>query len=403
MRTIADLKSDVTRKLHGTSLSKVVSFNSVAAEAARNVLARINPNETIRIATIDNAVFDDVTRYAAPSDIKGDKVIDVRPQVNRTSSDNFTRVFPETFDREQIENTVSVENKNGMKFLRLKEDVSTSITTVSTVNSTSGWSGGDNATNLQLDQLTFVSGNASLRFDVTGAGSDAYVENSTLDAVDLSSIDEQTSLFAWVFIPNGTEVTSFTGRIGSSASNYFSKTITVTHAAQAFQEGWNLLRFSFDGATEIGTVDWSAINYVRLSFMYDGDEANNFRIDSIVAGIGEIYEVVYYTRFLFKSSDGVYKEEPTADTDTIELETDAYNILLYELSYLLTQELQGENGAFDESYFSKILGIDGSGGLTPGGLYRRYQMNYPSQHKKPRSTYYSMPGRTYLGGTETIG
>lgn len=400
MRTIADLKADVTRKLHGTSLSEVLSFESVAGEAARNVLARINPNETIRTATIDNAVFDDVTRYAAPSDIKGDKVIDVYPQVNRMGADNFTRVFPESFDREATQNTLSVENRNGLKFLRLREEVSTPMTVVTDVNSATGWSVSNGASNLQLDQLNFVTGNASIRFDISGSA--AAIENSTLSAVDLSTIDEQTSLFVWVFIPNGTTVSSFTGRIGSSASNYFSKTVTVTHAGQAFSEGWNLLRFSFDGATETGTVDWSAITYVRIDFTFNGD-ANNFRLDSIVAGIGEIYEIKYYTRFLFKSADGVYKEMPTLDTDTIELETDAYNILMYEVAYLLSQEIQGMNGSFDESFFAKQLGINGDGSLAPGGMYRRYQMNYPSQHKKPRSTYYKMPGRTFKSGVDTIG
>lgn len=400
MRTIADLKADVTRKLHGTSLAKVLSFESVAAEAARNVLSRINPNETIRTAAIDNAVFDDVTCYAAPSDIKGDKVIDVYPQVNRMGADNFTRVFPESFDREATQNTLSVENKNGLKFLRLREDVSTPMTVVTDVNSTTGWSVSNGASNLQLDQLNFVSGNASIRFNISG--SNATVENSTLSAVNLSTIDQQTSMFVWVFIPNGTTVSSFTGRIGSNASNYYSKTVTVTHARQAFSDGWNLLRFSFDGATETGTVDWGAITYVRLDFEFDGD-ANNFRLDSIVAGIGEIYEIKYYTRFLFKSADGVYKEIPTLGTDTIELETDAYNILMYELAYLLTQEIQGTNGSFDESFFAKQLGINADGSLAPGGMYRRYQMNYPSQHKKARSTYYKMPGRTFKAGIDTIG
>ena len=91
MRTVASLKSDLIRKLHGTSLSKIQSPNDVIAEAARNVITRIDPQETIRVATIENALFDDVFSYTAPSDIKGDKVIDLQPQVKRQGSQNYTK------------------------------------------------------------------------------------------------------------------------------------------------------------------------------------------------------------------------------------------------------------------------------------------------------------------------
>lgn len=391
MRTVASFKADLIRKLHGTSLSKVQSVSDTIAEAARNVLSRLDPQETIRVQTIENALFDDVHSYTAPSDLKGDKVIDLQPQTGRVKSQNFTKVMIEEFSRNKNLRDFNILYKNGTKFLRIKEDVKTDKVVLSEVNSTTGWTVGDSGTNLTLDSLNFITGSKSLNFDIDTSSTTAYIENSTLTAVDLSAFDEQASAFVWVYIPDASKVTNFIGRLGSSGSDYYSRTITTTHDAQTFSNGWNLLRFDFDGATETGTVDWSAIDYFRLTITHDQTGDTDFRIDSITVGIGELYEIVYYSDAIFKGTDGSYKTVTTLDTDVIQLEVDAYNVMLYECAYLLSQELQGENGAFDESYFDKMLNGDG----RKVGLYRRYHMSYPSQNKKARSQYYKLYQGTY--------
>lgn len=391
MRTIASFKSDLIRKLHGTTLSKVQGVYDVIAEAGRNTTARLDPNETIRVVTIENALFDDVTSYTCPSDLKGDKIIDIQPQVGRVKSQNYTKVFIEEFSRNKNLRDVNILFKNGTKFLRIKEDVKPDKKVLNEVNSTTGWSVGDSASNLTLDSLNYITGSKSLNFDIGTGSTTAYIENSTLTVVDLSTEDTQTSAFVWVFIPTASKVTNFTVRLGSSSGNYVSRTVTTTHDAQAFANGWNLLRFDFDGATETGTVDWSVINYFRLIITHDQTGDTDFRIDSITAGIGELFEIVYYSDSIFKSTAGAYKKEPTSDTDIILLENDAYNIMLYECAYLLSQELQGENGAFDESFFRRML----DGDSTTVGLYRRYHMNYPSQNKKARSSYYKLARGNY--------
>jgi len=266
--------------------------------------------------------------------------------------------------------------------------VSPRKTVVNEVNALTGWSvsGGSN---LVLDEVNYITGNAAIRFDLSGAA--AYVENSTLTAVDLSDTTTQNSVFVWVYIPDASMVTSFNLQFGSSGSNYVNRTVTTPHAG-TFADGWNLLRFDLDGATETGTVDYSAITFFRLTINNDGSGASNFRLDSIVAGIGSLYELVYYSDAIFVGADGTRKTVPDAETDTIALETDAYNIMVYECAYLLSQELQGTNGGFDESYFDKMLNGDG----RRVGLYRRYHMSYPSQNKKARSSYYKMRRGTYV-------
>lgn len=390
MRTIANFKSDLIRKLHGTSLSKVQSVNDTIAEAGRNVLARLDPQETIRVVNIENALFDDVTSYTTPSDLKQDKIIDIRPQVNRNTSQQYTKRFIADFGREAQQHDFNIFYKNGTKFLQLKEDVKGTNTVISSVDSTTGWSTGGTASNITLDRLNYITGNKSINFDM-GTGNEGYIENSTLRKVNLLETENQNSGFVWVYLPNAFNINSITGRLGTDASNYLYQTVTTTHDTQSFFDGWNLIRFDLGDAQQFGTVDYSSIEYFRLTINHNGIADTDFRIDSILVATGQIYEMVYYSNAIFKGVDGSYKQVPTLDTDIIQLETDSYNIMLYECAYILSQEIQGENGAFDESFFDKTLNGDG----RKHGLYTRYHMMYPSQNKKARSQYYSLPVTNY--------
>ena len=96
--TIINLKDDLSRKLHGTSLAKVQGILDLIFEAGRTVLQDTDPLETKRNAQIANALYDDVFDYAAPTDLKGNKIIDIRRQVNRKEGDNFSQTFNESFD-----------------------------------------------------------------------------------------------------------------------------------------------------------------------------------------------------------------------------------------------------------------------------------------------------------------
>ena len=390
METIATLKSDLARKLHGVSLSKVESPYNTIAEAGRNLLQRLDPQETIRTEAIENALFDNIYLYTAPSNLKGDKIIDLSPTDGRVRGDNYTKVLIEEFERNKSRKSFTVRYKNGVKFLKLNEDVRTNTLTISECNSTTGWAASNSATNLTLDQVSSLTGSASLNFDINDSSSVAVIENSTLSKVDLSTFESEYAVFVWLYIPDASLVTNQILLIGSDSSNYVSKTVTSAHA-HGYTDGWNLLRFDLKDASETGTVDWSTIDFFRLTITHDRTGDTDFRLDSILAGVGEAYEATYYGDALFRGVDGSWKTIPTADTDIVQLEVDAYNILLYECAYVLAQELQGENGQFDETYFRRQLDGDGSN----LGMYRMYHMSYPSQNKKARSSYYSLTRGTY--------
>ncbi len=91
--SVLDLKNDITAILHGTTSNQIQNFDGAIGRAAREVLLDVDPQETIRqvefVAPIFNTVFD----YPIAADLKGNKIIDIYPQVQRLPLDIWTQAF----------------------------------------------------------------------------------------------------------------------------------------------------------------------------------------------------------------------------------------------------------------------------------------------------------------------
>ena len=379
--TIADLKSDLEGVLHGTTLNKVRNLTELIYRASRQVLLDCDPPETERIQNIENALYDDVTRYAIPSDLKGNKVIDVRPQVSRSLNDNFSQRYGEEFDLYKSDNTVAIEHDDGTKFVRIKKVLNQGvlINGCDSLTANGTWAASGTASNLTVDSVYYESGAASLNFDLTASASDAILENSTMTQVDLTNHDEKSSLFIWLYIPTTARITNVILRWGNDSSNYWSATATAAFDGTAFRTGWNLLRYDWNGATETGTVDPARVDYIRLTITRaDATADTDLRLDSIYSRLPSIYEMVYYSNSLFRSTSGTFKEKPTLDTDIINMSADGYNLLVDQASILTGQQVQGKDGSFDLTFFQNRYTNN----------LKTYKSLYPSRYIKPQEFYY---------------
>jgi len=395
MYSVGTLKADITRKLHGTTLSKVQDVDGLLDEAARNVLIRLDPHETRRISQLDTPLYDNVYRYTSPVDLKGNRIIDIRPQVDRRQSDNFTQTYGEAFDinKSDADNLFTVAMDSSIKFLNIAKEGMVAGVTLHRMDSIGGngaWAVGGDAQNLSEDTLNKVSGNASLRFDLDGLTTEGYLENSTMTPIDLTEQLNIGAIFVRVWVPDASEFTSLTLRWGSGASAYWEVTVTETHDKLGVQNGWNRFRFDWSIATQVGSPDVSAINYLRPIVTYDGTANTDYRIDDIVAQVGTVFEIVYYTKYMFRDAlTGAFLENVDDDSNLINLDTETYNILLYEAMLLVGPQVQGEDTGFDTSFYSSMLFGDGSAENI--GMYRLYKGLYKSETEKPRQNYYKMP------------
>jgi hypothetical protein len=387
--TILDLQNDLSGVLHGTTTNQITNFYGLVFRAASNVLSQIDPEETRRTTALSaiygQAAFD----YAAPTDLKGNRFIDLRPLANRMVTDVPQQLRSQDFDVRKTWLTsgskVEVHNDTGTKTLRIAIPAKLKVTLNSDdgVTENGTWAGTGVATGLADDDYNFVEGSGSIKYSTSGAGN-AILTNSTMTDSDLSEMWGEEVIFIWTFQPAAADGTSYRYDWGTDASNYKYNTVTAQWDGTAFQAGWNLLGFLASTATTVGTPTSTAIGYGKLTVAASA-AVTVLRLDSIVASGPTYMELEYYSKYLFRDSTGTFKEKPTATTDIINLDTDSYNVLFTEVAKLCAQQQQGKDSGFDYSFFEK----EAEKALVA------YYRKYPSQAQKATGTYYTVVKSSY--------
>lgn len=388
---ISDIKTKVTGKLRGGSLANVSDFYGKCQEAAGNVLSRAYPLETIRSSSIEGALYSHVYNYVINQDIRANKgIVDIRPIANRSRHDDVVGRYGAEFDINKDRDTFTIEVVNGIKTLRLKKDVGSHMTIVPLDNvlpvgavlSTSGDLG-----NLETNSYDYVDGVGSVQFSLSGAtGTGTLIINLTSE-VNIESVEDIGALFNWFNFPDVSRLTSVALRWGTDGSNYWQKTVTTPHDRTTFVSGaWSLLRYDWNTAPQTGTPDAARIKRLELVFTYTtGSAIENIRVNKISAAVGRPYELVYYSNFFFKGTNGTYKSKPTADSDYINIEgTEGTNLFLYELMLVIIQELGDKSVDRSSKWFMQQL--NGYGEVE--GLYKNYNRNNPCQSLPVQMTYY---------------
>jgi hypothetical protein len=360
---ITSLKSTLSRKFRGATLDDVqgISDYSLFKEAASNLLSNIDPIETLKKKEL--FLYKDVFDYAPETDLK--KIVDIRPQANRFSSDNFTKSYIENFDLYKKDRDFTIEFNNGSKVLRISREVGTAQE-IDSCNELDTWAAGGGASNLAEDDY-ITTGGGSLMFDLGATG--GYIENTGY-LTDLSGFKNQSAFFVWVYIPDPTIVTSAFLYWGDDSTDYWSQSVTTPHFG-SFRQGWNLIRFDWNDATENGSPDETAVDFIRFGLVTTSADTN-IRIDDIQLRKPVMHEVVYYSQYLFRNTAGTFLETPTADEDIINLEPDAENLFVNECCILIADGLTRAEEA--QKYTNALYG---TGQKT--GLYANYKASKPAE------------------------
>jgi hypothetical protein len=393
MFTINQLEDHLVGMGHGSSLAKVRNKFALYERVANNLKSKVDVVTTIRTAPLTQAVHDDQFVYAVPSDYG--KIIDLYPSGNRNTGDFARRTSGVTASllKGIKDKQIAVEARDGARVL-LIDWASKTPKTLANMNATTGWSVVAGASGLELDTQYAISGGKSLQFDLdtTGGG----LQNTSLDSQDLSDWESEADFFIYMYFGAVTALTSVRARWGNDVSaNYFESTAQTTQAdGTAFQLGWNLIKFSWSAAVESGTVDSTLIDSFRVILNTTGAIAN-VRVDNVVVSLGSIFEIKYYSAFLFKNTAGTWIRRPTVDTDSICLDELGFNIFAYECLMAMSQQTEGEDSGFDIQF--AITALNGNpSSADPAlryGLYSRYRTEYPSQSKRTVQTYYNVRRR----------
>ncbi len=385
---VLTLKTDLSGILHGTTNNQIQGIDPLINRGARDVLLDVDPQETKRqmefVAPIFNSVFD----YPIAADVKGNKIIDLYPQVQRLPQDIWTQAYNQAFDvaKQNIfsyQNMFTVNFNSSLKTLRINAPLLNPpviINQIESITENGTWATGGTASNLRVNNVNWAQGAGSLEFDATTGA--AYIENSTMTAVNLSAVLNQASLFTWAFVPVGANLASVELRFGSSASNYYSLTVTQTQQATAFVNGWNLEQFPWASMSVTGSPNASAITYARITLNLTAS-ATACKVNGLNSILGTILSYEYYSKYLFRNvSTGAYQETVLDDSDLINLDTESFDLLLYKVASLAVQQQQGLDATFyDGPFFENKY----------QAALLRYKSMYKSELQKPQSSFYTMP------------
>ena len=349
----SELNTSVGKGLTGDIVD--ADFLTIANDAVKEVIADIDLRGCIRSSALSPYLFDGINQYSYPTDAKGDKVIDVEPQMGRGRNDYWKLKSAEEFDRLKEDNRTDrwgepiVYNQdyfsgdnimairrddlvNKLLLSRVIDDTSLIISSLDSLTAGGGtWTLFGDATNLTADSVNRVKGNASTNWDITAAGgTTAGIYNDDVNTFDVEPYKTDGSAFAWVYLSSATNVTNFILRIGSSSSAYYYITVTTNNEAASFYAGWNLLRFDFTNKSTTGTPNDDACDYVNLYMTKDAGKVSetDYRFDHIILKLGKQQQLRYYSRFGWQSSEGTHLEDATTTTDLLNCETDEYHLFV---------------------------------------------------------------------------
>ena len=351
---ISTLLNDLTSVTHGTTVNKVPNIYGIINRAARSVLADVDPKETTRIVSLGQ-VFNDIFDYAIPPDVKGDRIIDLRPQAGRKPNDVWFQNYAQNFDANKdytFGNGIITQWNTGIKTLRINAPSLTAPVQICDTSSIVGFSAAGGATTPTVDTSNYVAGGGALNFNLSAGQTTGAILSSSLTPIDLTAHQNISYLPLWVYLPTGASFSSINLLWGSDTSNAYNLSVTATQQGTAFKNGWNLLAFSWESATKVGTPNVKFTDTMQVTFTYDGTLQTGVKVCNLLSVLGYYFELQYYSKFLFRNpTTGVFQEEVTDASDDdklINLDTESYNLLFNKTAFYVAQTLQGADADHDE-------------------------------------------------------
>ena len=334
-------------------MSAFITYSEIDTDIQKR-MANAVPNSGTRLVAINNAIQDlyaeydiesgkrDVVLYVVadgqPIDLSSYAADFKRPSDLRyLSPDQHTEEFAYIHDdlfavhigRDAKINEYTTNYNNGKLYLKVSTEngnKSVKIHDMGDLTSNGTWASDTTSSDATATELNGVvtlnqGNNIEWNADVSQSVNNyTLIENSTMEAKDLSDYESLGRFRHWVYIPEATDFTSVELRWGSSSSAYWSRAVTTQGDGTAFVDGWNFIEVDWNGATETGTVDEENIDYLALKMNYAAGytDQNNFRAESITCYLPEPMKFSYYTYYGSQDSTGSFQEDMT-ETSTDEL------------------------------------------------------------------------------------
>lgn len=330
--TLASIITNLDTYIGDTSTDRVSEAERIAAisEATTKLSQEIQNDhliDTVDINHLDTVFYYKITTTAP------DLIEPVDLRIKKT--DQHTKVATRKGSRELLaeigsggtEFSYAIERRDNNQYLVINFSGRFQAQGVSGFGATDDGGGtwvadtsNSDATNVTIDTNEFLQGAASLNFDVdvSQSGNDkATIQNTTLTALDLASLEDLGEWIFDVYLPDVTNFSSVTFYWGSDTSNYWSATNTTDIDGAAFVAGWNRIKVAWGDATKTSSPDVSEIDYIAFDFNYTGSQADDtdFRIDDLRIVRPEAMRFYYLSWDVGTNNSGSAITSFTATTD----------------------------------------------------------------------------------------
>jgi hypothetical protein len=399
VNTVFDLKNSVAAMLSGINIQNVDDLNGCFERSARTLSQKAKIPETQGTQNI--LLYSGVYDYPIDTRIFGTNVLDIKPQGQPRNPTNFVfKKFADDFDRQkgfQRQGTFCTFAYNqGTPIIRIVSSVTPPQIIIDPMNQIGNWVASGTASGLTQDTAIYYQQPASLRFTL-GVGTGILTETLS-SPINISSYQGVGLAFLAIDIPVGAtaaDLTSIILKLGSNSSNYSSVTATQGFLGAWTAGNWLLVAFDFSQATNTGTPNWSAIDYIQVS-LASTQSMVNFRVGGLFISQPSSFQILYGSAGFFLQN-GVVSTSITADTDTIILNDAAYTIYQNECALATLQQVGGGIGDSSMSRIDAVLNgtRTRTGIVVTLGLYDLYKGDNPSEVLKQSGSWYDSGG---IGG-----
>lgn len=395
LHNIGQAKDEVQALLQGTILSRVSNVNGALERAARTTIQQADIPEASGVQNI--SLYGGVDYYPAPSTLYGSALNLIRRQGDASTPWDYNYKVPiDEFTRgkKRMPNgyLIDLEHRNGTGILGISTPNTNPKLLIDPMNEVGNWTNGGSAGTIAQDTVNYYDQPASLRFNLTGVSS-GYIEETLTNAIDLSSYQGVGVVFLAINTPSATNLTSIELRIGSDSANYSAVTQTTGFLGSWIANNWLLVAFDLATATDTGTPNFSAIDYLRVTVNHAAT-LTNFRVGNLFTSLAVPHEILFQSSAIFLASgSSTPSQSITSDGDTILLNDNAYNLFIYESALTIAEQ---EGGSL-ESGFVQMLRAKLYGSGNDLGLYAMYRADNPSEQLRQIGTYYDSGSRgTYF-------
>ncbi len=179
--TYSDLENDLKGNLRN-SWGSITNTKTLINSSIRRELSSFDYSSTKRATKTERSLHDDIYRYALPSDMKKEALIDIVKYKNYTQGSNVNprkvniRVFNSNFGSD----TLAFDYSDGLSWLKANlsnANSSVPINTMESLTDNGTWTASDNGENISLNDTNYVSGSYSIEVDLASGGTTLAIEN----------------------------------------------------------------------------------------------------------------------------------------------------------------------------------------------------------------------------------